>query len=137
MMSELKTVTEVCKITGLDRKLLCEYEDTVKPANRKNGGYVSRGKECKGYKLYDEYGVVRLQQIAIFRKVGLNRKEIKKKMNNVNYNVNEVLNEQILLLNEKKREIEGLILLTESMRMTGVKNDLVNIYIHIDKKSFL
>lgn len=121
-----KTVKEVCELTGLNRKLLHDYDekDIVKPSNYRTRGYEdSNGKSYDGYKQYDEAAVMKLQQIAIFRKLGLERKEIKEKITAPDYNSIKVLDEQIEMLKAKKEEIENLILLAEQLKYLGFKSE--------------
>ena len=61
-MKEMKTVKEVCELTGLNRKLLYLYdkEGIVKPSAYQNGGYEGLAKNaergaCKGY-AFKNYG---------------------------------------------------------------------------------
>ncbi len=121
-----KTVKEVCELTGLNRKLLHDYDEQniVKPSNYRTRGYEdSNGKSYDGYKQYDEAAVMKLQQIAIFKKLGLERKEIKKKITASDYNSIKVLDEQIEMLKAKKEEIENLILLAEQLKYLGFKSE--------------
>lgn len=130
-----KTVKEVCEMTGLNRKLLHDYDEQkiVVPSNYRTRGYEdSNGKSYGGYKQYDEEAVTKLQQIAIFRKLGLKRKEIKEKITATNYNAIKVLDEQIEMLKAKKEEIENLILLAEQLKYMGFKSEYSQILANVD-----
>lgn len=93
-MSKLRTVKEVCTLTGLNRKLLFDYKDVIKPSAYSNTGFD--GKD--GYKLYDESAVIKLRQVAIFRELGMERTDIKKRICDSNYDLNQLLDEQIFPL---------------------------------------
>lgn len=134
-MEELMSVKEVCERTGLNRKLLYDYDDLgiVKASGHRPNGYEDReGNDYDGYKLYDEEAVVKLQQIAIYRKLQMKRAEIKEKMTSPNYDSNKILEEQIELLKRKKKEIEGLIEAAELMRQIGIKGEISALFTQQD-----
>ena len=127
-MGGLKTVSEVCEATGLNRKLLFDYVEMglVKPTDYKTIGYEdSKGCFYKGHKLYDDEAIIRLQQIAIFRELGLKRSDIKKKMTASNYDSNETLDELLEMLRKKKEDIEEKILVVEQLKLFGIKNTVL------------
>lgn len=130
-MANLSTVKEVCDLTGLNRKLLYDYkeEKIVVPSGYANAGFDDQD----GYKLYDEAAVLKLQQIAIFRKLGMKRSEIKEKMKDEDYDSNAILDEQLELLNRKKKEIEDMIVVAEQLKLLGMKNNLIS---YFSKSSF-
>lgn len=74
-MGQYKTVKEVCALTGLTGKHLYyfHHENVVRAAAYAN--YSVEGND--GYKLYDEAGVEKLQQIALLYELGLKRNEIR------------------------------------------------------------
>ena len=74
-MEQYKTVKEVCALTGLTGKHLYyfHHENVVRAAAYAN--YSVEGND--GYKLYDEAGVEKLQQIALLYELGLKRNEIR------------------------------------------------------------
>lgn len=129
-MSKMKTVKEVCELTGLNRKLLHDYdhEGIVKPSKYANYGTVDSG----GYKLYDEEAFVKLQQIAIFRKLRLSRSDIKRRIVDPSYDSNKLLEEQILMLKKEKEEIEDLIVVAEQLKMIGMKSSVLSYFAGID-----
>lgn len=134
-MEKFKTVKEVCKLTGLTRKLLHDYDEQniVKPTAYRSVGYTDRdGKEYDGYKLYDEEAVIKLQQIAIFRKLRLSRSEIKTRMAAVDYDSNRLLDEQINMLKREKKEIEDLIVVAEQLKLLGMRSELTQYYANMD-----
>lgn len=133
-MSELKTVQQVCKETGLRRKLLHDYdrEGIVKPTEYKNHGYTNKRNgvdyDCDGYKLYDADAVMKLRQIAIYRELGMARKDIKKRIGSPDYDCNQILDEQLELLRKKKEEIDKLILAAEQLKVMGMKNEVLQFF---------
>lgn len=122
-MSKLRTVKEVCTLTGLNRKLLFDYKDVIKPSAYSNTGFD--GKD--GYKLYDESAVIKLRQVAIFRELGMERTDIKKRICDSNYDLNQLLDEQIFLLKEKQKRINDMISVAEQSKFIGLKNDTLSI----------
>lgn len=133
-MSKYRTVKEICELTGLNRKLLHDYDELgiVKPSNYKNWGHTDKnGKDYSGYKLYDEEAYIKLQQIAIFRKLGIPRSEIKKRLNE-SYDSRSLLDEQIQMLKKEKEEIENLILVAEYLKATGIQSPFTQYYAGLD-----
>lgn len=74
-MDDYKTVKEVCALTGLTGKHLYyfHHENVVRAVAYAN--YSVEGND--GYKLYDEAGVEKLRQIALYYQLGLKRNEIR------------------------------------------------------------
>ena len=135
----MKTVIEVCKITGLTPKIIDDYdrERIVLASKRRSIGYEdSEGRYYRGYKEYDDEAIMKLQLVAIFRKLGLKRSEIKEKMTAPDFECNKVLKEQVIMLKKKKEEIENLIIMAEQLRMVGRGNELVRYYAREDASKF-
>ncbi len=64
-----------------------ENQGIVIPTGRRTRGYVdSEGRDYKGYKEYDEEALLKLRQVAIFKKLDMKRCEIKKRMTRANLN---------------------------------------------------
>ena len=102
-MDGYKTVKEVCALTGLTGKHLYyfHHENIVRAVAYAN--YSVEGND--GYKLYDEAGVEKLRQIALFYRLGLKRNEIRDMMRAPDYDLSRVLPE---LLEQKLAERETL-----------------------------
>ncbi len=102
-MDGYKTVKEVCALTGLTGKHLYyfHHENIVRAVAYAN--YSVEGND--GYKLYDEAGVEKLRQIALFYRLGLKRNEIRDIMRTPGYDLSRVLPE---LLERKRAEKETL-----------------------------
>lgn len=134
-MKKYKTVKEVCELTGLNRKLLFDYEKEgiIKPSDYRTRGYENqKGVTFNGHKLYDEVAVYKLQQVAIFRKLGLARSAIKEKMSSKEYDANKVLEEQIYMLKQKQKEIEELLIVAEQLKVIGMKSELSQYYAKVN-----
>lgn len=88
-MDGYKTVKEVCALTGLTGKHLYyfHHEHIVRAVAYAN--YSVEGND--GYKLYDEAGVEKLRQIALFYRLGLKRNEIRDMMRMPGYDLSRVL----------------------------------------------
>ena len=124
-MEQYKTVKEVCALTGLTGKHLYyfHHESVVRAAAYAN--YSVEGND--GYKLYDEKGVEKLQQIALLYELGLKRNEIRDLMLAPGYDFQLTLTE---LHDRKEMEIEKIGLQLAAMdylRMTGIHNGLAGI----------
>ena len=124
-MEQYKTVKEVCALTGLTGKHLYyfHHENVVRAAAYAN--YSVEGND--GYKLYDEAGVEKLQQIALLYELGLKRNEIRDLMLAPGYDFQLTLTE---LYGRKEREIEKIKFQMGAMdylRMTGIHNGLAGV----------
>lgn len=102
---KLYKVREVCKMTGLTRKQLHDYQNTVNPS----------AFEKSGYKLYDEIAVERLMLVANYRKILMPLKIIKDILNEKEYDVIGAITMQIEALVVKKEELGIMIELAESL----------------------
>lgn len=119
----LYSVKETCEMTGLTPKHLFDFKKVVEPAATK---YDAQ------YKYYDENGINRLRQVAIYKTLGMKPKEIEAKMNSVNYNSDLVISEQIEALRNEKQKIEDLILVTEQIQLFGSEYINVLSYLSTD-----
>lgn len=117
-MSKLFGPQEIYRLTGITPKIINDYKDVVKPTSYK---------ENLIYKQYDEKAVNKFRQIAIYRELGLKRTKIKEILEDPNYDSNLALDELIVLLQEKKKHLERLILSVEQMQAFGTKNGVPNI----------
>lgn len=124
MRNGLYEPKDIAKITGVDkqnmRKLLHDFEDTVKPADHKNRYVVE-----KPYKLYDADAVDKLRQILIYKELGLKPKKIKAIFSSPTYDPNQALSEQLNVLKEKRKRIDRQIEAVEQMQALGVKNGIL------------
>lgn len=119
-MDKYKTVKEVCALTGLTRKHLYyfHHENVVRAvayANYSVEGY-------NGYKLYDDIAVEKLQQVALYYRLGLKRDEIRDIMLAPDYDSNMILHTLLVMEQEKKIHIERNIAALEYLTLVGTKN---------------
>lgn len=107
----MKTVKEMSKITGVSIRTLRYYDEInlLKPTQLTNSGY----------RLYDNKALERLQEIMFFRELELPLNEIKKIMENPNYDREQVLSTQKSLLEKKRNRLNGIIELISDV-MKGV-----------------
>lgn len=124
-MKKYKTVKEVCALTGLTGKHLYyfHHENVVRATAYAN--YSVEGND--GYKLYDEQAVEKLQQIALYYQLGLKRNEIRDMMLAQDYDSNRVLDTLLAREEDKRVQINQNIAALNYIKLTGTKNNLVNI----------
>lgn len=124
-MEKLKTVKEVCRLTGLTGKHLYyfHHEKVVRATAYAN--YSVEGND--GYKLYDEAAVAKLQQIAMYFELGLKRNEIKEIMLSPNYDVHTSLDELKAMLEEKRERIDRHIAAIGQLQLIGTKNGMLSV----------
>lgn len=138
-MENGKKVKEVCQLTGLNGKILHTYDryGIVKPTGYQNHGYEGRSRKTgvkvnySGYKLYDDEAIRKLQIAAIYEKLQFKRTEIKNIFKS-NKSETEILNEQISMLEEKKKDIENTLNVAKQLRIIGMKGELATYYATFD-----
>lgn len=116
----MRTVHEVSKLTGVSIRTL-QYYDKI--------GLLHPAEYTRaGYRLYDDAGLEKLQQILLFRELEFPLKDISKILNNPDFDRDKALDQQIALLTLKKEHLENLIVLARGIKMRGVR--------HMDFKPF-
>lgn len=107
----MMTVNEVSKLAGVSIRTLQYYDKIglLKPA---------RYTESR-YRLYDDTGLERLQQILLFRELEFPLKEIKEIITGSNFDKVKALDQQIELLTLKKEHLENLIDFARKLKTKG------------------
>lgn len=108
----MRTVKEVSRLTGVSVRTLHHYDaiDLLKPTA------VTR----TGYRLYDDAALGRLQSILLFRELQFPLKEIKKILDNPDFDPQEALSQQIHLLELRLKHTEELISFARTIQEKGV-----------------
>lgn len=124
-MDQYKTVKEVCALTGLTGKHLYyfHHENVVRAAAYAN--YSVEGND--GYKLYDEAGVEKLQQIALYYQLGLKRNEIRDIMLDPAYDSRLALDALSRRKQSERAQIERQIAALEFLKKVGIQNGIAAI----------
>lgn len=105
----MKTVKEVSMITGVSIRTLRYYDEIglLKPTELTE----------TGYRLYDNKALEKLQEILFFRELEIPLIDIKKIMDNPNYDKEQILITQKSLLEQKRNRLNGIIeLITDVMK---------------------
>lgn len=105
----MKTVKDVSEITGISIRTLRYYDEIglLKPTELTEAGY----------RLYDNKALEKLQEIMFFRELEIPLIDIKKIMDNPNYNKERALLAQKSLLEQKRNRLNGIIeLITDVMK---------------------
>ena len=114
-----KRLSEVCKIVGVTRRTLQEYD--------KIGLVSPTSKTDSGYWLYDEDTIVTLMIIQIFVEAGYERKEIKDIICSSSFDLISELDNAIERLKDRKKRIEGMINSINVMKMfSDLPIELIN-----------
>lgn len=116
----MMTAHEVSKLSGVSIRTLHYYDEIglLRPA-----GYTE-----KGYRLYDDTELERLQSILLYRELEFSLKDIKSILNDPGFDRTKALEQQIVLLRLKKEHIENLMNFALGIKELGVK--------HMDFKAF-
>lgn len=101
------TVNEVSKIAGISIRTL-QYYDKI-------GLLPPSSFTDSGYRLYNEDSLERLQTVLLFRELEFPLKEIKKIIENPDFDKEKALSEQIKLLKLRREQIDSLISLAEKL----------------------
>ncbi len=109
----MMTVKEVSELTGISIRTLHHYDeiDLLEPTMTTEAGY----------RLYDEKALERLQTILLFKELEFPLREIKAILDNPGFDRNQALQEQIYLLEIKKKHIEKLLELARNSQIIGGK----------------
>lgn len=97
----MKKLSEVCKIVGVTRRTLQEYDKIglLKPTSKTESGYW----------LYDDTAIQALCDIQVFVECGYKRKAIKSLFASNTLDVIDELDHLIETLEEKRKRIDGMI----------------------------
>lgn len=105
------TVNEVSKRTGVSIRTL-QYYDKI--------GLLHPAQYTQaGYRLYDEKGLERLQQILLFRELAFSLKEIEAILQSPDFDREKALDQQIEMLTMKKEHLENLITFARGLKQVG------------------
>lgn len=105
----MKTVKDVSEITGISIRTLRYYDEIglLKPTKL----------TTSGYRLYDNKALEKLQEIMFFRELEIPLVDIKKIMENPNYDKEQMLLTQKKILEKKRNRLNGIIeLITDVMK---------------------
>jgi len=108
----MRSISEVSKLSGVSVRTLHHYDAVglLSPTVRTGAGY----------RLYDDEAIARLQVILLFRELEFPLKDIREIMENPGFDVKKALSDQISLLTLRKKHLEGLISLAETIIKEGV-----------------
>lgn len=101
----MNTVKQVAKLAGISRRTL-HYYDHI-------GLLVPQQVTTAGYRLYGQQDLEKLQQILFFKEMGFSLDQIKKIMENPDFDIQAALRQQLEVLELKKKRLEKLIELME------------------------
>jgi MerR family transcriptional regulator, thiopeptide resistance regulator len=94
-------VKEVARIAGVSVRTLHHYDEI--------GLLVPRGRTNAGYRLYDDEDLLRLQQILIGRELGLALEEIRRSLDDPEFDKQRALLEQREQLAQRARQTEAML----------------------------
>ena len=110
----MMTVHEVSKLAGVSIRTL-QYYDTI-------GLLHPAGYTDSGYRLYDDTDLKRLQQILLFRELEFPLKEIRRIMENPDFDQAKALSQQIDLLTLRRKHLDDLLKLARQLQRKGENN---------------
>ena len=108
----MKTVAQVSAMTGISVRTLHHYDaiGLLKPSRITDAGY----------RLYDETTLKRLQTILLFRELEFPLKQIKRILENPEFDPMEALEDQIQMLELKREHLDQVISHARNIQKTGV-----------------
>lgn len=107
----MKRLSEVCKIVGVTRRTLQEYD--------KIGLLHPSDKTEAGYWLYDENAIQQLIAIQVFVECGYERKKIKNILEMPSLDLLSEFDNLIATLEEKRKRIDGIINTVKNLQITA------------------
>ncbi len=107
----MKKLSEVCKIVGVTRRTLQEYDKVglLKPTDTTEAGYW----------LYDDAAIQNLILIQIFVEVGYERKTIKALLESPTLDMLDEFDHLIDTLKKKRKRIDGMINTIKNLKLTA------------------
>ena len=110
----MKTVNQIAKQTGVSVRTLHHYDaiGLLKPTEITEAGY----------RLYDADALERLYLIIVYRELGFSLKQIAEILDAPDFDRNRALEEQIVLLEQKREQLQNRITFARGLQLTGVKN---------------
>jgi DNA-binding transcriptional MerR regulator len=106
-VTNMRTVKQVSELTGISVRTLQYYDeiDLFKPSQVTEAGY----------RLYDETSLEMLQQILFFKELDFRLKDIKRIIENPNFDKTKVFQQQKELIKSKRDRLDGLLKLLERL----------------------
>lgn len=103
----MRTISEVAELTGVSVRTLQYYDEigVFKPTTTTDAGY----------RLYDDEGLVKLQQILFFKELDFQLKDIKEMMENPLFDKIKAFKKQKQLIRAKRDRLNGLLELLEKL----------------------
>ena len=108
----MMTIHEVSRLAGVSVRTLHHYDaiDLLPPTALTEAGY----------RLYDDTALARLQSILLFRELEFPLKDIKRILDDPNFDQSAALEDQIKLLELRRKQLGKLIALARETLKTGV-----------------
>jgi DNA-binding transcriptional MerR regulator len=106
-VTNMRTVKQVSELTGISVRTLQYYDeiDLFKPSQVTEAGY----------RLYDDASLGMLQQILFFKELDFRLKDIKRIIDNPNFNKTKAFQQQKELIKSKRDRLDGLLNLLERL----------------------
>ena len=110
----MKTVNQIAKQTGVSVRTLHHYDSIglLKPTEITEAGY----------RLYDADALERLYLIIVYRELGFSLKKIAEILDAPDFDRNRALEEQIVLLEQKREQLQNRITFARGLILTGVRH---------------
>ena len=97
----MRKVNEVCKLIGVSKRLL-QYYDEI--------GLLSPSDYTEsGYRLYDDAALEKLWKILLLREMGYPLKDIKRIMDDPDFDLRNSIEKHIKILTKKKEQCKRLV----------------------------
>ena len=110
----MKTVNQIAKQTGVSVRTLHHYDaiGLLKPTQITEAGY----------RLYDADALERLYLIIVYRELGFSLKKIADILDAPDFDRNKALDDQIILLEQKREQLQNRIYFARGLKLTGVRH---------------
>lgn len=109
----LYRVRDITEYTGLSRKQLFDYEESIPPIEYENEA---------GYKIYDQDGFEKLCIASLLSELGMGPKKINAIFSADNFDQNKVLNELVVSAKKELQRISDIVVVSEFFAMLDLSN---------------
>lgn len=108
----MRMVHEVSKLIGVSKRTL-QYYDEI--------GLLSPTEYTEsGYRLYDDIAMKKLWKILLLKELGYQLNDIKKILDDLDFDLRDWIEKHIKILTKKKERLENLIGYASIIKMTGI-----------------
>lgn len=105
------SVGQMSKLTGVSESKLRYYDEI---------GLLTAARNDAGYRMYTEADIDRLSRIVTLQKLGFALEEIRRMLDDTDFDFDQVFSDRIHALREEKETTEAMLGFAKTIRLTGI-----------------